>query len=174
MVYRFHITSTEKPDFQLEVEAGGQHSFAEFHSCIQQACGFQTDQLASFFTGSSTLGRQVEITQLNMGYRMSDKLIMDRTPLQQILGSEQHSLLYVYDFFMDRLLNIELTQIFMGKSVVETSVTLKKGNAPNQLLEDEVLAQEVESKQTEKCSDYGDLDDYTEIFGEMEDLLGGI
>ena len=42
------------------------------------------------------------------------------------------------------------------------------------LLEEELLGQEIEAKKEEECLDYGDLDDYTEIFGEMEDLTGGL
>ena len=62
----------------------------------------------------------------------------------------------------------------MGKTRLEPFVTDKNGNAPSQLLEDEVMGQDSEvKKKEEECTDYGDLDDYNEIFGEIEDLTGG-
>jgi len=174
MVYQFKIYSTEVPDFTLTVETDSKHTFADLHICIQNACGFNPDQLASFFIAGPKCGRQIEITQLDMGFTGQNKFTMKRTPLEKLLDHENQKLLYVFDFFMDRLFFIELTHIFMGKSLSETSVTYKNGNAPSQLLEEELLGQEIEAKKEEECLDYGDLDDYTEIFGEMEDLTGGL
>ncbi|WP_163717273.1 plasmid pRiA4b ORF-3 family protein [Mangrovibacterium lignilyticum] len=175
MVYQFKITTTEIPDYILIVELDGKHTFADLHICIQQACGFNPDQLASFFIAGTKCGRQIEITQLDLGFDGINQFIMKRTPLQALLNHENQKMLYVFDFFMDRLFFIELTLIFMGKSLSEPSVTFKKGNAPSQLLEEEeLLTQESEVKNQEECLDYGDLDDYTEIFGEMEDLTGGL
>lgn len=62
----------------------------------------------------------------------------------------------------------------MRKNQLEPSVAYQNGNAPSQLMEEELLGQENEAKKNGECLDYGDLDDYNEIFGEMEDLLGGL
>lgn len=174
MVYQFKILSTEIPDFILVVEADGRHTFADLHICIQKACGFNPDQLASFFIAGPKCGRQIEITQLDMGFTGLYKYFMEKTPIEKLLDRENQKLLYVFDFFMDRLFFIELTSIFMGRNLSEPSVTYQKGNAPSQLQEEKLLEQEIEAKIDEECLDYGDLDDYTEIFGEMEDLEGGL
>lgn len=172
MIYQFKVTSTEMPDFILVVETDSNHTFADLHNCIQAACGFNPDQLASFFIPGAKCGKQIEITQLELEFCERNNYVMDKTPLQEMLKLENQKMLYVFDFFMDRLFFIELTQIKMGKITTEPTVTFKNGNAPSQLLEEELLEQEVEAKK-EECLDYGDLDDYTEIFGEMEDLAGG-
>lgn len=174
MVYQFKIFSTEMPDFILVVEADGRHTFADLHICIQKACGFNPDQLASFFIAGPKCGRQIEITQLDLGFIGQNNYIMERTPIEKLLDHKNQKLLYVFDFFMDRLFFVELTSIFMGKNLSEPSVAYQNGNAPSQLKEDELLGQENEVKNEEECLDYGDLDDYTEIFGEMEDLTGGL
>ena len=174
MVYQFKISTTESPNYILVIEADSKHTFADLHVCIQKECGFNPDQLASFFLPGPTCGRQTEVTQLDLEFNGPDKYIMDRTPLQVLLNHDNQKMLYVFDFFMDRLFYIELTLIFMGKNLSEPSATYKNGSAPAQLLEEELLSQDVEVKKDEERLDYGDLDDYTEIFGEMEDLTGGV
>ena len=61
----------------------------------------------------------------------------------------------------------------MGKNLSEPSVIYQNGNAPSQMLEEELLSEEKIFTTDEECLDYGDLDDYTEIFGEIEDLNRG-
>lgn len=62
----------------------------------------------------------------------------------------------------------------MGKNLLEPSVTSVQGDAPVQTLEEDLQEQEYETPRMTERYDYGDLDDYTEIFGEMEDLTEGI
>lgn len=174
MVYQFKVTSTEVSGFHLLIEADGNHTFADLHSCIQEACGFNPDQLASFFIRGVHCGKQIEISQLDTGFNELNSLCMMRTPIQSIINKKDQKMLYVFDFFNDRLFYVELMQILMGKTRLEPFVTDKTGNAPSQLLEDEVMGQDSEVKKEDECMDYGDLDDYNEIFGEIEDLTGGI
>lgn len=173
MVFLFKMTSIEKPEFNLQIQLDGEHTFSDFHLCIQQACRFSPDQLASFFLFDNNR-RQIEITQLNMGFYLSPSYIMSKTTIGELLHSEQQRLLYVFDFFQDRSLYIELIQISMGKNLLEPSVTSVQGDAPVQTLEEELQEQEYETPRMTERYDYGDLDDYTEIFGEMEDLTEGI
>jgi hypothetical protein len=174
MVYLSHITSMEKPDFYLQIALDAQHTFADFHSSIQKACGYSPNQMASFFLPGQSPGKQIEITELDTGLEGFPKYTMGKTQLKSLLNSRQERLLYVFDFFQDRSFYIELTQIFMEKNLEEPSITSLNGDAPAQILEEEVQEQGIESPVVEERYDYGDLDDYTEIFGEMEDLLEGI
>ncbi|MCW0484626.1 IS1096 element passenger TnpR family protein [Gaoshiqia sediminis] len=173
MVFLFKITSIEKPGFSFQAELDGQHTFADFHQCIQRVCRFSPDQLASFFVAGTNWGRQIEITQLDMGIAGSANYIMSKTHIKDLLNCEQQRLLYVFDFFQDRLFYIELMQISMGKNLLEPSVTAIFGDAPAQILEEDLQEQGYETQAQEERYDYGDLDDYTEIFGEMEDLMEG-
>lgn len=175
MVYLSHITCMEKPDFCLQIVLDAKHTFADFHSAIQKACGYSPNQVASFFflPGTSP-AKQIEISQMNSGVAGFPQYTMGKTQLKDLLRTKQERLLYVFDFFQDRFFDIELTQIFMEKNLVEPSITSVSGDAPAQTLEEELQEEGIRSFHVaEDLFDYGDLDDYTEIFGEMEDLLEG-
>lgn len=173
MVYQFTVTSQEIPDFTLIIEVNAHDTFSDLHQLLQNTCGFESNQLASFFLAGPNCGRHTEITQLDMEWIGQDKYVMDRTPIQNLLTHTNQKMFYVFDFFTERLLNIELTLIFMGKNLTEPSVIYQAGNAPSQMLVEEPLSEEKNLKPDEECSNYGDLDDYTEIFGEIEDLNRG-
>lgn len=175
MVYLSHITSMEKPDFCLQIVLDVSHTFADFHSTIQKACGYNTNQVASFFFLPNTCpAKQIEISEMNPGLSGFPKYTMGKTQLKNLLGTKQERLLYVFDFYQDRSFDIELTQICMEKSLLEPSITSMRGDAPAQTLEEELQEEGIPSFHvSEGLYDYGDLDDYTEIFGEMEDLPEG-
>ena len=174
MVYQFKITSIEKPDFVRIIEIDAQNSFADFHWSIQECCQYSSDQLASFFIAGNKYGKQTEITFLDYGINGSQTQIMGKTKLRDILSNTGLRLLYVFDFFNDRSFYIELTKVYMEKHLQETKITNKQGDAPSQVLEAEIQDQgQIILEQENMYQDYGDLDDYTEIFGEMEDLIEG-
>ncbi|HKJ40721.1 MAG TPA: hypothetical protein VKA27_01460 [Sunxiuqinia sp.] len=174
MVYQFKITSIEKLDFVRMIEMDGESSFADFHWCIQDCCQFSSDQLASFFVAGAQGGKQTEITFLDYGIKNTQTKVMGKTRLCNILSDTEQRLLYVFDFFNDRSFYIELTEMYMEKNLQENKVTYKQGDAPEQVLEEELQDQGQQFlDQENKYQDYGDLDDYTEIFGEMEDLIEG-
>ncbi len=59
----------------------------------------------------------------------------------------------------------------MEKNLNEPLVTLKQGDAPVQVLgEDVTPTTQAELTEEEVYMDFGELDDYTEIFGEMDDF----
>ena len=174
MVYQFKITSIEKPDFVRVVEMDGQRNFADFHNLIQESCQYSSDQLASFFIAGDKWGKQTEITFLDYGVNWTQTKIMGKTKLCDILCDTEQRLLYIFDFFNDRSFYIELTEIYMEKNLQENKLTFQYGDAPAQILEEELQDQVTSQLDLDnRYHDYGDLDDYTEIFGEMEDLFEG-
>ncbi len=174
MVYRFKITSIEKTDFARVLEIDGGKTFADLHCCIQNCCHYSSDQLASFFVASDKCGKQIEISQIDYGKNGSQFQNMGKTKLHDILSDIGQRMLYVFDFFNDRSFYIELTDIYMKKNLQEKQVTHRLGDAPAQVLEEELQDQGLNVlDQENQYQDYGDLDDYTEIFGEMEDLIEG-
>ena len=59
----------------------------------------------------------------------------------------------------------------MEKNLTEPMVTLKRGDTPVQVLGEELIEQETSNHiEEEVFMDFGELDDYTEIFGEMDDF----
>lgn len=173
MIFHFQITSQECKNFQLEVELSKRHTFFDFHSIIQKSLGYESHQLASFFIPDKRGLKEKEISMLDLGMNGAAYYIMQKTCLSDLIQSNGQKLIYTFDFLNDRSLLIELTDIIMEKNLNEPLVTLKRGESPLQVLgEDiEVIDQEPLDQQEEKVYMlFGELEDYTEIFGEMEDF----
>ena len=171
MIYHFKINSQELKNFQLEVELDENHSFFDFHSIIQKSLGFESHQLASFFISDSRWKKLKEISMLDLGINGSAYFIMQKTKLSDLIISKEQKLLYTFDFLNDRSFYLELTGIIMEKNLSEPFVTLKQGDSPVQVLGEETLELEPAIYQEEEVlMDFGELDDYNEIFGELDDF----
>ncbi len=170
MIFKFQIVSQESQNFLLEVALDEKHSFFDFHSIIQKSVGFESHQLASFFVSDKRGKKLVEISMLDLGINGAAFFIMQKTKLNDLLEEEGQKLIYTFDFLNDRSFLIELTGIIMEKNLNEPLVTLKLGDAPVQVLGEEVSVDEQTELQEEVYMDFGELDDYTEIFGEMDDF----
>jgi hypothetical protein len=171
MIYHFKISSPESQDFRLEVKLDDKSSFFDFHSIIQKSLGFESHQLASFFVSDKKWMKLIEISMLDLGINGAAFYIMQKTKLSDLIKSEEQKLMYTFDFLNDRSFFIELTGIIMGKNLKEPLVTLKQGDTPVQVLGEEVTEQEtLQLAEEETFMDFGELEDYTEIFGEMDDF----
>lgn len=171
MIYKFQIISQESQNFHLEVALDAKHSFFDFHSIIQKSVGFESHQLASFFISGEKWKKLVEISMLDLGINGAAFYIMQKTKLADLLNTKGQQLIYTFDFLNDRSFFIELTELIMEKNLNEPFVTLKQGDAPVQVLGEEIKNQDQGMLQKEEVyMDFGELDDYTEIFGEMDDF----
>jgi hypothetical protein len=171
MIYKFQIVSQESQNFLLEVALDEEHSFFDFHSIIQKSVGFESHQLASFFISDERKKKLVEISMLDLGVNGAAFFIMQQTMLRDLLNKKGQQLIYTFDFLNDRSFFIELTGIIMEKHLNEPFVTLKNGDAPVQVLGEESIDQNLGILEEEEVyMDFGELDDYTEIYGEMDDF----
>ena len=173
MIFHFQIISQECKTFQLEVELSQRHTFFDFHSIIQKSLGYESHQLASFFIPDKRGLKEKEISMLDLGMNGAAYYIMQKTNLTDLIHTEGQKLIYTFDFLNDRSLLIELTDIIMEKNLNGPLVTLKLGDTPVQVLGEDVDVIEQESFEHQEEKVYmlfGELEDYTEIFGEMEDF----
>lgn len=171
MTYRFKIISQESSDFLLEVKLNENNSFFDFHRLIQKSLGYESHQLASFFVSNERWKKIKEVSMLDLGINGAAYYIMQKTKLSELIKSKEQKLIYTFDFINDRSFLIELTGKIMENKLNEPLVTLKKGDAPVQVLGEEIVDQEPAILQEEEVfMDFGELDDYTEIFGEMDDF----
>ena len=155
----------------MEVEVAGKQSFFELHELIQKSLGFESHQLASFFISDNTWRKQKEISMLDLGLNGGAYYTMQKTKLSDLIKSENQKLIYTFDFFNDRSFYLELTEIVMGKNLNEPLVTLKEGDAPVQIFGEDIIEPESANLQEEEVfMDFGEVDDYTELYGEMEDF----
>jgi hypothetical protein len=170
MIYHFKILSQESLNFKLEVELDENHTFFDFHTLIQKCVGYESHQLASFFISNTRWKKLREISMLDLGVNGSAFFIMQKTKLNELIQSAEQKLIYTFDFLNDRSYFIELTGIIMEKNLNVPLVALKKGDVPVQVLGEEILEQELMLQEEEVLMDFGELDDYTEIYGEMDDF----
>jgi hypothetical protein len=172
MVYQFRCSCQESRHFQLEIEAGSGHSFFDLHRAIQASLGFQPLHLASFFLPAGKGRRQVEISQLGHDKTKSCCRNMKKTMIGDMLIPGIKIIRYVFDFLNDRYIQLELTGTVMEKNLREPVVKLNRGKSPVQVL-DEVMTDGLFEPPKGKSKDphYGVLDDYYEIFGEMEEYV---
>ncbi|MEN8116336.1 MAG: hypothetical protein ABFS16_05125 [Bacteroidota bacterium] len=155
----------------MEVALDENHTFFDFHSIIQKSVGFESHQLASFFVSDKRWKKLVEISLLDLGINGAAYFIMQKTKLHDLIHTMGQKLIYTFDFLNDRSFFIELTGIIMEKNLNEPFVTLKEGEAPVQVLGEEIIEQEPAILEEEEVYlDFGELDDYTEIFGEMDEF----
>ncbi|MBN2636277.1 MAG: hypothetical protein JXR61_08400 [Prolixibacteraceae bacterium] len=155
----------------MEIKLAENHSFADFHSTIQKSLGYESHQLASFFISNSHWLKLKEISMLDLGINGAAYYIMQKTKLTDLLHSIGQKLIYTFDFINDRSLLIELTEIIMKENLNEPLVTSKVGDAPVQVLgEDYVMKETSQNLEEEVYMDFGELEDYTKIFGEMDDF----
>ena len=174
MIYIFKITTNENPDFVRLIEIDPEDTFSSFHTIIQQSSKFDSDQLASFFIADESWSKRIEVTLIDMGSNGIPHYTMVKTKIKDLIKTKGQKLLYVFDFLNDRSFYVELTGISMERNLNEPQIAYKQGKAPNQFLTEDVeLIDAPDSRFFESYHDYGDLDDYTEIFGEMDDLLEG-
>ena len=107
---------------------------------------------------------------LDLGLNGGAYYIMQKTKLSELINSTEQKLIYTFDFFNDRSFYIELTGIIMKENQNEPLVTLKQGKAPAQVLGEESVNHDADVLEEEVYMDFGELEDYTEIFGEMDDF----
>lgn len=171
MIYKFKIVSQESQNFQLEVALDEEHTFFDFHTIIQKSVGFESHQLASFFISDERWKKLVEISMLDLGINGAAFFIMQKTMLRDLLNKKGQQLIYTFDFLNDRSFFIELTGIIMERNLNEPFVALKNGDAPVQVFGEELAEQNLGIHEEEEVyMDFGELDDYTEIYGEMDDF----
>jgi hypothetical protein len=171
MVYQFKIYSQESKSFQLEMSLDGNHSFFDFHTQIQKSLDFESHQLASFFVSDKKWKKEKEISLLDIGADGSAYYMMYKTKIADVIQNKEQKLLYTYDFFNDRSFYIELTGIIMERSLVEPLITFKSGDAPLQVLGEEAIEVDtVTLVEEEVFMDFGELEDYAEIYGDMNDF----
>ncbi|HWR93653.1 MAG TPA: hypothetical protein VN192_00450 [Flavobacterium sp.] len=157
----------------MEVKLSKQHTFFDFHSIIQKSLGYESHQLASFFISDRKGIKEKEISLLDMGINGAAYFIMQKTHIADLINNKGQKLIYTFDFLNDRSLLIELIEVVMEKNLSEPMVTLKKGETPLQVLgEDiELIDQDYSELNDDKVYSYfGELEDYTEIFGEMDEF----
>jgi hypothetical protein len=172
MIYQFLGSCYETPDFQLDIDVDAGHTFSDLHIALQSALGFQSVHLANFLIPGFNGRRKIEISQLGSGMTKGRLFNMHHILIGDMMKLPIKSICYVFDLLNDRFINLQLTGTYMEKNLREPLVKLNSGEIPVQTM-DEVITGELFDVSKTPASDpnYGILNDYYEIFGEMEEYV---
>ena len=169
MICIFEISSSEAPDFRRLIHINSEKTFEDLNLIIQNACSFDHSQLASFFLTDDLWRKSVEISSLDSGKSGPMLISMRTTKLDNYLSETGQKLIYVFDFFNERFLFIELKEKIMKTDLQEPFVAYEKGDAPAQFLLNDYSDLDVDVMVSDDVyKSFGDLEDYYEIFGEMD------
>jgi len=169
MICIFEITSIESPDFKRLIHINSGHTFEDLHRIIQDSSNFDQSQLASFFITDEHWRKQIEISLLDSGGNSTKVLSMRKTKLDEHILEVGQKLVYVFDFFNERFFYLELKEKFMKTDLKEPFVAYEKGIPPSQFLINDLDNPEVDVIDSDDSyKSFGDLEDYYEIFGEMD------
>lgn len=169
MICIFEISSSEAPDFKRLVHVGSGNTFEDLHRTIQNTSNFDQTQLASFFITDDHWKRLIEISLLDSGKNSTKVLSMRKTKLDEYISEIGQRLVYVFDFFNERFFYLELKEKLMKTDLKEPFVAYEKGSAPSQFLIDDLENPGVDLIESEESyKSFGDLEDYYEVFGEMD------
>lgn len=169
MICVFEISSSETPDFKRLIHISPENTFEDLHRIIQNSVGFDHSQLASFFLTDEHWRKKIEFSLLGPGTKSSSLLSMRKIKLDEYITQPGQRLVYVFDFFNDRFFYLELKEKLMKTDLKEPFVAYEKGSAPAQFLINDYDSPEVELlERNESYKSFGDLEDYYEIFGEMD------
>lgn len=165
MIFVFEILSSENSDFRRIIHINSDSTFDELHRIIQDTSDFDQSQVASFFKTDDHWKKQIEIGLLTSSRTLS----MYNSKLDEHLFEIGQRLVYVFDFFNDRFFYVELKEKLMKTDLKEPFVAYEKGNAPGQFSTTDLDGTDIDVvERDESYKSFGDLEDYYEIFGEMD------
>ena len=169
MICIFEVSSLEVPEFKRLIHINPEQTFEDLHRTIQNTANFDHSQLASFFLTDEHWRRKIEICLLDSGSNNRKELSMRNTKLNEYITTTGQKLVYVFDFFNERLFYLELKEKLMKTDLKEPFVAYEKGHAPAQFLINDYDSPEVDLLElNDSYKSFGDLEDYYEVFGEMD------
>jgi hypothetical protein len=135
MVFKFRLLSHEIKDFARDIEIRANQTFYDFHKAIQDDLNFDSSQIASFFLTNQLWEKEKEFILFDISDVPNNAtVVMDRARLRDYIKDPKQRLIYIFDFFNERGLFIELvdTQEEVRYSDYP-AVVFSKGIAPQQI-----------------------------------------
>lgn len=169
MICIFEVLSPENHDFKRLIHIGTDHTFEDLHEIIQNSCDYDQSQVASFFIIDCKGRRALEISSIDSAEYGLKMPSIQKTKLNEHIKEVGQKLIYMFDFFNERYFHIELKGKIMKTDLKEPFVAYENGKAPAQFFISDFDSPEVDLLESnEPNQSFGDLEDYYEIFGEME------
>jgi len=134
VIYRFLIVSDEVENFKREIKIDADATFYDLYKAIIDCTGYSDKEMASFVLCDDNWRKEMEITLVKMDTSSDeDSYSMEECVLSDYLEEEKQKLMFVFDYFTERALYMELSEIIPGKKLKQPLCTLSKGEAPPQI-----------------------------------------
>ncbi len=138
MVFRFRMISNEVDGFFRDFEIRDIQNFYDFHKIIQEELDYDTSQLASFFISNKDWEKGMELTLLDMSDpdgQYGNSAAMEDVRLAEFVTKKKQHLLYVYDFFTERMFFLELVEVREDDTDKKYPVCIeRRGDPPPQIM----------------------------------------
>ncbi|MCH4895775.1 MAG: plasmid pRiA4b ORF-3 family protein [Marinifilaceae bacterium] len=157
MIYQLEITSKEKLDFYSKVEIKANQTFLQLHDCIQKSMNYDSTVITSFYSidNNEVRGREVCLFDMSGENDDDDVYVMDVTEIREVISNLNDKLQYLFDFFDNRYLDINLVEIRNDDDKDEYPKCIEiKGEIPPQLLDDTMLNGMKTSEERFSADDY--------------------
>lgn len=156
MTIRLRIISGEDEDFLRDVEISGNATFLDLHNFIQQLLHFDDAQIASFFVTDDEWQKNNEITLIDMTMDETNKTdVMSDTIIKKFIFEHKQRLLYIFDFFNERTLFIEVFEI-NELNCIEPKCLKSLGNPPKQTDMSDILEENQSLEEHSESDFYSD------------------
>lgn len=132
MIATIRLLSGEHDDFVLDMQMDTEETLDQLHQAIQQALQFDAAQMASFFTTDQEWNKETEIALFDLGAE-TPMLTMEQAILVDFIREPHQRFLYVFDFFSERCLFMEV--IGLAEGALDSPLCVQaKGTPPSQIL----------------------------------------
>jgi hypothetical protein len=143
MIYTFRFISDEEDSFILDVNINHDQTFEELHNKIQETLDYDPSQMASFFSSNDEWEKLQEVAQMPMGDD-TDVMMMSETTIGELFSERHQRILYIFDYFAERLFFGSLTRTIDAPSPITLpSVSRIEGKVPEQIAPSNILDEEV-------------------------------
>ena len=181
MNYRFEISLPNSSDFRCEIAISGDQTFQQLHDKIIEVLGYDSSQMASFYTLDKMGNRVKEIALMEMSTddEEANTLVMDVTLIREIVNASCIELEYVFDFFNNRYFRVEYAGEYIADSADVLPVCLYcDGDIPEQMeIEDNdkwAYGKSDEEYDDSFMEEFSDFTEEGENYGDdEEDEFGG-
>ena len=158
MIYRFRIILDVKEDVLRDIEIEETATFEDLHHAITQAFGFLGNEMASFYRSDQewTQGEEMPLEAMDPSQESCGV-----QALNSVISTDQHHLIYVYDFLNLWTFFVELMEV--GETITGTSypnLIYAQGEVPEEAPE-KLFESELSTENTEEADlDGENSDDY--------------
>lgn len=135
-IYKYKITISGNKNFVRECEIEDSATLYDFHRCIQNDLDFDEAQLAVFFISNPDWEKLKSIPLFDLGDGSMDSIL-----ISDLIDENENNLLYVFDMYNKRQLQIEFMHEVEEIRATYPRMVSSKGNPPNQFSEKTIASE---------------------------------